>query len=226
MERVTVIIPTSPIPSHPSTRIIDETIASVRKHLPDAPIIITCDGVSDDQQFQRPAYEEYLARLRNEKEISVVPFLKRIHQSGMMEFALAEVKTPLLLYLEHDWTLGHPIEWDALSDIITIREANYIKFHAGDRIHPLHEHMMGKRIIIRGVPIIGTVQYSANPHLATTEWYRKLIPLFSGKVDFIENLLHGPIANAQWSSYRCAIYNPIEGGMKRAFHLDGKGSPA
>ena len=42
---VTVLIPVSPIPSHPSTEVLDVTIDSIRTRLPDAEIIIMFDGV-------------------------------------------------------------------------------------------------------------------------------------------------------------------------------------
>ena len=97
-----------------------------------------------------------------------------------------------------------------------------MKFHAGNRIHPLHEHMMFDRLISHGIPLIKTVQYSANPHVASAAWYRNLEFRFREKTDYIENILHGPIAVAPWDDYKLMIYNPITGDMKRAFHLDGR----
>ena len=44
-DKITVIIPTSFIKSHPSTGIIEEVIKGVRERLPDSEIIITFDGM-------------------------------------------------------------------------------------------------------------------------------------------------------------------------------------
>jgi hypothetical protein len=60
---VAVLIPTSPIPSHPSTEMIETTIASVKEQLPDAPIILMIDGIRPEQAELRPAYEEYTRRI-------------------------------------------------------------------------------------------------------------------------------------------------------------------
>ena len=43
-DQITVLMTTCPRPSHPSTKILDESIASIRRELPDSPIIITADG--------------------------------------------------------------------------------------------------------------------------------------------------------------------------------------
>ena len=59
---VAVLIPTSPIPSHPSTEMIETTIASVKEQLPDAPIIVMIDGIRPEQAELRPAYDEYTRR--------------------------------------------------------------------------------------------------------------------------------------------------------------------
>lgn len=222
MGNITVVIPTSLIPSHPSTRIIERTLASVRSHLPDAPIIVTCDGLAHGTPYNRARYDEYMSRLVG---VAVKRYGMPIHQSGMLVDVLPSIKTQLLLYLEHDWELGHPIEWAQLESIILSGEAHYVKFYQSNRIHPLHEHMMLERVIWRGAPLIKTLQYSANPHLASTTWYRTLVEsYFRGRIDYIENLLHGPIAIAPWADYKLLIYNPVQGDMKRSFHLDGAGS--
>ena len=61
-EGLTVLIPTSPIPSCPSTEIIDATYRSIRERLPSAPILIACDGYHEGA-CSEDAYDEYLSRL-------------------------------------------------------------------------------------------------------------------------------------------------------------------
>ena len=202
-----------------------KTLVSVWGHLPDCPIIVTADGAKEPNT----AYEEYLDAIEGMAKVGwpleVRRFDRHVHQSGMMAEILPTVETKLLLYLEHDWWLLPPVEWDMMARVILEGEANYIKLYQGDRIHPLHEHMMFRRRILHGVGLIDTVQYSANPHLASTDWYRSLTHLFTGKTDYIENLLHGPVANAPWGVFKCCIYNPVEAGMRRTQHLDGARSP-
>ena len=59
MDNLTAIIPTSPIKSHPDTSIIEETIKSIRHHLPDSEIIVTFDGVREEQEDLLEEYTEF-----------------------------------------------------------------------------------------------------------------------------------------------------------------------
>lgn len=65
---ITAVITTSPIPSHPSTAIFDETYTSVRRHLPDVSILVLADGIRPEQRDEfHDDYEQYRSQLR-EKE--------------------------------------------------------------------------------------------------------------------------------------------------------------
>ena len=59
---ITVLVPTSPIPSHPSTAILDACLAAVRAQLPDAQIVIAADGYHDGA-CSLAAYGEYVAQI-------------------------------------------------------------------------------------------------------------------------------------------------------------------
>lgn len=217
MNDITVLIPTSSIPSHPSTHIIDTTICTLRRELPDAPIIITCDG-QEDQAGRREQYDKYVIDLKA-RHPNVLTFDQHVHQTGMLWLGLAFVFTPLVMYLEHDWELLPGIEWTVIQNRIKDGVYNYVKLHAGARIHPLHEHLMEER----ETPFIRTRQWSQNPHIASAEFYRqRVMPMCEGKKDYIENVMHGVVGNSAWEEYRCAIYNPIEGDMARVRHLDGR----
>ena len=58
MSNITVVIPTSPIPSHPSTDILDETIFNTRQYT-GARIIIMFDGVHESLAHRKEDYENY-----------------------------------------------------------------------------------------------------------------------------------------------------------------------
>ncbi len=219
---ITILISTSPRPSHPSTRILDQTILSIRAQLPNAPIIIMADGRGDADG----KYGEFLKNIEGRySDTTLIAYDRPSHQSGMLEQALQLVQTPLILYLEDDWEiLSHPpIVWDKLIHVFNSGIANYIKLHAGHRIHPLHESMMIERMIWDGVPLITTRQWSQNPHLAATEFYRSsVLPYCKGQCDYIENVMHGVCQAGPWEDWKMAIYNPIEGAtMQTVCHLDG-----
>lgn len=232
MSDITIIVPTSPIPSNPSTAIIDRTLSSIHQFLPDAPTIVMCDGLRGER------YMEFKEALRG-NTTAQFEFDTHLHQSAMLTQVLPSVQTPLIYFLEHDWETLPGVPWKELSQLILGGQYKYIKLHAAPRIHPAHEHLMGDRVIWYGdkqypmlqdgnpqtpVPVIETVQYSANPHLALTEWYRELARKYlEGKTDFIENILHGPLSK-YGPRADMAIYNPPDGDMFRVRHLDGKGT--
>ncbi len=215
---ITILISTSPRPSHPSCRILDQTIISIRAQLPNAPIIIMADGGGDEK------YQDFLYAIKDRySDCTVIAYKENVQQSGMLDTALKLVKTPLVFYLEDDWEIHPNVEWEELGNIIRSGFCNYIKLHAGHRIHPLHEHMMHGRVIIKEIPFVLTSQWSQNPHLASTQFYIDQVLPRCGPRDMIENLMHGPCASAPWEEYRLCIYNPMnEGTMLMCEHLDGK----
>jgi len=237
MSDITVLISTSPIPSNPSTAIIGATIGSISTELPDADIIIMADGTEQPND----AYQRHLTAIKRRWPGILRQFENHQHQSGMLKPTLAEVETPLIYYLEHDWVTLPNVPWRELSNLIFSGEFNSIKLHAQPRISPYYEHLMMERLIYQdgaasdryqdnragvAIPIIRSRQWSQNPHLASTQFYReKILPLCRGKCDFIENIIHGIIANSPWEEFKTGIYNPVDGDMFRVSHLDGRGTP-
>jgi hypothetical protein len=237
MSDITILVSTSLIPTCPSTKIIDETVEAIRAQLPDSPILLGADGLNEPNA----SYTRYCADLMTRYDNTrTYVFDRPVHQTGMMERWLPDVATPLVYFLEHDWITLPNIPWMELSSLILSGEYNYIKLHATPRINPYHEHMMRERVMHQGgevtdryldnvggpaLPLIRTVQFSANPHLASTEWYRQLQRNYlAGKLDFTENVVHGIIGASNWEDHRMAIYNPVDGDMMRCRHTDGRGT--
>ena len=241
---ITILISTSMIPSHPSTAIISSAINSIREQLHSSPIIIMADGNND------PRYSAYLSTVesvwcREKGNYFLQHHITHRHQSGMLSLAMAAVDTPYLLYWEHDWLPLPDIPWSAFCDLLSRGDFNTIKLHANPRVSPYYEHMMESRVMYQRdasgalvasdrhtdqralpvIPLIRTRQWSQNPHLSRTDFYRdKILPLVDGKCDFIENVIHGIVASAPWDDWKTAIYNPADGDMMRVRHLDGKGT--
>jgi hypothetical protein len=242
-DKITVIVLTSPIPSNPSTAKIDECITSIRAVLPDAEILIGIDGVREEQENRRPAYEEFTTRLLwncLHKWQSVLPvvFERHMHQAAMTKHLLTLVKTPTIFFVEHDMVVTSknetpypPYEWSELVDIIEEGTANIIRFHF-EAVFPV-EHlplMLGERELVRGIPMIKTVQYSQRPFLASTAFYKDLIDRYftDESRTFIEDRVHGLPVEAYnqfgipgWNLWRIWIYAP-EGNMKRSETIDGR----
>lgn len=221
-----VVIPTSPIPSNPSTKIIEETIDSVRVHT-DAPIIITIDGVREEQKDSEYRYREYVRKLLwlcNFKYENVLPviFGKHMHQSGMIRTVLRNISIPLILYVEHDTPLtpDMDLELDKLKEVIKSGESNLIRFHFEALIPKAHKHLM------IGKPkngLLKTKQWSQRPHLASTEYYRRIMKDYFSNVAncFIEDRMHSFLQSDEWEDHKVHIYHP-EGNIKRSYNLDGR----
>ena len=126
---ITILIPTSPIKSHPSTHIIDKCIESVRNYLPSSNIIIMADGVRPEQEDYTERYQEYLSRLQKKyPEIRFYIAGEHRHQAGMTKDTLPLVATPLIFFIEHDWEMIGEIPMLELAEIILSDKVNLIRF--------------------------------------------------------------------------------------------------
>lgn len=241
-DAITVVIPTSPIKSHPNISIIDETIKSVRKHLPGSEIILTFDGVREEQEDRRENYEEFIRRILwkcNYEYKNVVPliFEEHSHQTGMAKKALEYIKTPLLLYVEQDTPLitDEPIDWENCIATILDGYTDVIRFHHEAVIPKEHNKMIHGSITRNSTNFMRTSQWSQRPHLATVAFYRRILnTCFSEDAkSFIEDKMHGVCSEAYindglngWQNYRILIYLPDDKNIKRSYHTDGRAGEA
>ncbi|WP_219818657.1 hypothetical protein [Mycobacterium kansasii] len=237
---LTVVIPASPVPSHPSTEILDQTLDSVRVWHPAAEILLTFDGVRAEQEDRYDAYEEFIRRAlwRCDKVYGgVVPFIfeEHRHQSGMLKAVIDEIRTPLLMYVEADCPLvtDEPIEWDAICEFITEGESNLVRLHHEGRIPDEHRHMIHG---VHGwlddrIDFVLTSQWSQRPHVASVAYYRRIITDHFSEQSrcFIEDKMHGVVDNAYrrdgmagWLQHRLHIYHPDTGNIKRSYTTDGR----
>lgn len=231
MNEITVLIPVSPIPSHPSTEVIDQTVASVRERLPDSEIIIMFDGLPAWFLQYKETYEQFtqtlLWKINNEMgNATPLLFDKHMHQSGMMREALKLVRTPLVLFLEQDTPLHNDIPFDKLVEPVKTGYINLLRFHFEAQIPPEHAHLMLDQspIDILGQPFIRTRQWSQRPHLASLKYYRDICENYwDNEPRFIEHIMYGIVAEGgdNYDEHRLHIYAP-EGTIVRSKHLDGR----
>jgi hypothetical protein len=229
-EKITVLIPTSPIPSHPSTRIIFETIDSIRFHLPNAEISILMDGVRPEQAAALPRYKEYARNLvegilfGDHSRITLCPFMPHTHQVGMVRSVMPSVQTPLVLFVEHDTPLTKdPIDWEGIAGAIERDVVDFVRFLPEPGIHPEHLHLMCGPV--DGYPLVKTIQFSARPHVASRVFFEKMLLRFSPKANtFIEDRMHSICQEGGcegWVNWKMAVYHP-EGNKQRSRHLCGR----
>lgn len=229
-DKITVLIPTSPIPSHPSSAIITETIESVRYHMPEVPITILADGVRAEMECMRETYETYLAELEARcsdpaANMTMIQFEEHVHQVGMMRRFMQEVERPYILFLEHDTPICKaPIDWDALHVELNAGIVKFVRFLPEPQIHPEHEHLMLGYIETEHILLRETIQFSARPHIATVDFYRRVLEQFSQEAKcFIEDRMHSVCQSDPWAIWKMAIYLDKKGkDSKRSYHLCGR----
>jgi hypothetical protein len=215
-DQVTILIPTSPIPSHPSTAIIDEVIAGIRHYFPVAKIILMCDGVRPQVEHRRGQYYDYLANLgdnyQDDENVRRKIFLDPTQQAWMIRETLKEVTTPFVLFNEHDAVLraNPPIEWDAIFHLLETDEANMVRFYHWDRIWHEHEYLMRGEFTHSGVHFVRTVQFSGWPLVSKTSYLAQLVTNYFKPTErkMIETGLYGPVCSAPWDVNKIVIYYP------------------
>ncbi len=232
-DNITVVVPSSPIRAHPSTDIIDETIASIRHHLPNSEIIITLDGIRSEQADLNDQYNEYKNKvlwraLHHWHNVVVLVHEEHQHQSGMMHDVMQYIETPLILYVEHDTPLvtDKEIDFDACIDFINEGEANTVRFHFENVIPDAHKGL----VMDQDGDFLQTFQWSQRPLLSTRAYFKTIMSRFPIEARcFIEDVWHGVVMNdwyedgiLGWNKHRLWIYHP-EGGIQRSYNLDGRG---
>ena len=235
---ITVLMPTSVIPAHPSTAAIEATVASVRAQLPDVEIVVMADGVRAEQSDRAADYAEYMRRLLwlahhhwSGVRVEIAP--EHLHQGNVTRRALRSVTTPCVLFVEHDTPLCGDIDWRACTEAVTSGAANVIRFHHEAHVLEPHQHLMLDTVPqdVCGAPMLRTRQWSQRPHLASTSYYRDLIGRYfgSGSRTMIEDVMHGVVDQAArehgedgWRRHKLWMYAP-PGDMKRSLHLDARG---
>lgn len=236
---ITVLVPTSPIPSHPSTAIIEETLDSLEvAGLSGCETIVMADGVRPEQEHRRDDYEEFLRALlwdANHGRRNVLPLLfdAHHHQAAMTRVALAHVRTPLVAFVEHDTPLVGEIPWRAMASAILSgsAEVDVIRLHHEAQVLAEHEYLMvdPRPFVVDGVPLRRTSQWSQRPQLASATWYRSMLDehFAPDARTMIEDRIYGPVATPwverrQWGRIcKLWLYSP-DGDLKRSTHLDGR----
>lgn len=225
-ELITAFVPTSPVPSNPSTNIIDHTLDSIQHWFPDINIFLMCDGVRKEQEDRLLAYRQFYYCLLFEKRVNMrfFQFIRHRHQVGLMREFIRECSTPLILFCEHDTPLvvDEPIDWLGIVAALTSGVVDFVRFLPEANIHPEHEYLMRGPVLDVFVPLTKTIQFSARPHLATKEFYLRLLGCFSPEANsFIEDKMHSICQDQPWEQWKMAIFTP-PGNMKRSLHLDGR----
>lgn len=236
----TVIVTTSPIPSHPSVAMLRETIDSIQHRLPLAEIIVAADGVREEQTHLADAYMDYLhhvAWLCNTtwRNVCLVTMPGHRHQALTLKRAMELVDTPYVFVSEHDTPLQGEIDMLGCENVLQAGYGDMIRFIHESRVLDDYEHLMlGGPEERCGVKLRATMQWSQRPHLATAAFYRRVLSTYFGDDSrtMVEDVMYGVIKNLveadfnNWlSGFRLWVYHEPDdhGSIQRSYHLDGRG---
>lgn len=235
MSSITVLIPTSPIPSHPDTAILDEMIFNIRQYT-DAQIVIMADGVHSSLAHRTEDYMQYIERVNENIEslqygdCTLTVFEHHVHQAIMTSTILKAIKTPLILFCEHDTSPIGDIPFEKLCSFVeNSLDINYLRFNIFHKILDEHQHLMLDKVpvVIDGVRLVRTIQYSQRPHIAKVKWYRDILFTYvHEKKSMIEDPVHSIVqakyAALGYDTFGLAIYTPEGETQLRSYHSDGR----
>jgi hypothetical protein len=210
---------------------VDETYKSVRFHLPNARYLFLFDGIHEKHEHLREPYEEYrdtlIARMVNGEwsNTGYLMFAEFTHQAGMVRAALAhkQIHTPLVLWIEHDFYFnGLPIDWQGITNTLLDHEVCYVRFLIPEEkyLEKSAHYKLEPLINSHGVPMMRHIQFSGIPHVATTEFYHRLVQDFHEAKAHLECELTEDIPYKE-QKWILAVYMPA-GEMPRVSTLDGR----
>ena len=224
----TVLVPTSSSPADPNTDIFEHTMGSIRERFPTQEIIVMMDGLHSDHEMRRDKYAEYRRRVAwlTIHKYNGLPlfFEEHTHQAEMTRQALLSVRTPIILFVEHDTPLIDDWPVGQLEAVILNGHADYIRMHHEDRVLMEHEYLMRSPVVfLNSQPMRKTVQWSQRPHFARTASYADMLNkhFTMRSRTMIEDAVHGPAQNETYWPMKMYMYHP-SGSIKRSTHLDGR----
>lgn len=229
VDDVTIIMPTTHMPSNPSTEVIEQTLDSAVQQMPNSELIVMIDGLKPEKSECLADYEEATRRLLHllkykYKHAIPMRFEQYGHQSLMTRQALKIIHTPLILFVEHDTPITRDIDWVGIKEVVKSNYAYVVRLSHEGRVLDEHQYLMLDKEpqLVHGVPLIRTIQWSQRPQLCSTDFYRTIIEKYhDDQPRFIEHVMYGHLAHGDWNEFRVHIYAP-EGDMQRSIHLDGK----
>jgi hypothetical protein len=219
---ITVVITTSPIPSHPSTEVIDRVCEKIWQQLPGVRIVILADGVHPEETQFADRYAEYLSILAKRKSLTVYIAPSWGHQSGTLRWALIEnnfVSTPLILFTDHDRTFtDRPIPWQGLTQTLLDGQFVGVRFQAD--AGRKSETEFGT-FTPHGIPVVRITQYLNWPTLNRTDYFTEFVDSFGAAKTFLEISESDGFLTQNFERFPYCFYNPV-GDCVSSTHLNGR----
>ena len=185
---LSVIITSSFIPSHPSIKIIKQTIESLELiNTSDVPIIIAHD-YSDDIKYHK-YFDNLSEYIKAKSNISIVKRSTHGHLTGNIRNAINFVKTKYILIIQHDLKFIKKFDIKKIIyDMYLNRNLKHVRFNRDKTTsdgpmsmdNALHRDRWGKKLFglqlkYKNYTYTRTPGWSDNNHICLTSYYKDLI---------------------------------------------------
>jgi hypothetical protein len=179
------------------------------------------DGIREEQEEYRPRYEKFLTRLQKiYPDVEILSMKEHLHQARTTRHCLELVKTPVILFIEHDMALWGYIPIKEMCKKITDGEADVVRLLYEDNDLINYTHLMKEKV----GDYTQTMQWSQRPHFASTTYYKRILTdhFSPNSKTFIEDRMHGAIeAEDNWDNNKLWTYTP-EPPVQRFTYKDGR----
>ena len=241
---LTIVITTSPIPTHPNTNIIESTIDSLMniKEIKNCKIIITFDGCNDERFNVR--YEQYKINIneliKNKYEFRNVICVyadEYVHQTNTIRNSMKYINTPFMFVIEHDWLIFGDIKFREIISVMNMYKKiikcvrlNYLSgYMYSNKLYP--PFVVPEPIDFNGVKLIYTDKWSCHPHISHKDSYEFYFHFISDKTRcYMEEILYGmeytriQINHLNFYEFGTWIYGEPSDNMLHIRHIDGRNS--
>lgn len=232
----TVIITSSLIPTHPSIRMVNETVDSIREMLEglayNTPILISVDGRKEYNKEDTERLQGYVENLRirfqHDPYVTILNNYQFGHISNSIRVALLMVETEFVYVVQHDFKFIKPINHSALTGLMTEipEQIQIIRFNKGKRTKqddPLAICSDYNQFTsVKYGTNLTLAHWSDNNHLTTKRYYQKILEQIGPTPRAVESpLMHCLVYNTSDCTYlRQYVYNWEDGPFIK--HLDGR----
>lgn len=182
---LTILTPTSVLPSHPSPLILHRAIDSLGLHaaVVGCRHLVVCDGCPPGENERCGRYATYKQCLRAMIAANVFCTAVELHElpdavglPGVILAGCALVRTPFVLIYEHDWELLRPIDTTGiLKTLAEHRIVRSVRLNKRRTREAALDFVLKPDLTCRPVALVRTSAWSANPHFAKMSYYRRII---------------------------------------------------
>ena len=225
MDKLTIIISTSPIPSNPKTIYIDAIIKSIKENLfidNEYKIIIACDGTDNIN----PNYNQYIDNLKNKykshENILIVVNDEKGHLTGNLRNAVKYVNTEYLMLVQHDLIFISKINPNKIiEDMIKYPNLKHLKFNKRNNIKQGWDNTRKfASIKVKGnYTYIMTESWSDQNHICRTDYFKNIVLEIVKEKTFMENILN-KVCKGKHDKFGTFIIGDVN-DENTIVHLDG-----